>query len=166
MVPLAFIIIVSLILVALIYWVLNTMRFDEAVNEDDFLFEAAPELFAYGTIPDLNSYLPFETNRLKLGRANKVYLIAYWSIEEEKQEEFYEKTEVDGDLVLRIYQTSFGLIYDEFPVENLKGSHYFESKPETAYYAVLGIKKDDSFFPWLYSNTVMTAVPKKAAKKH
>ena len=74
-----------------------------------------------------------------------------------QQAEFTKNGSMDGKLVLRIYQTSFGIIFDDVWVDTLKGSHYFESKPETAYYAVLGVKKDDTFFPWLYSNTLLTS---------
>lgn len=158
MVPLVFILIVSLVLFLLVYWVLSTMRLDETRDKDagSFFFETAPELFTYGYMPDIRPYIPFEANRLKLVRGNADHLITYWMIEDDKKEEF-KKNIGHGELVLRIYQTSFGIIYEELPVDSLKGSHYFESKPETAYYAVLGVKKDDSFVPWFYSNTLMTA---------
>lgn len=163
MVPLVFILIVSLILILLVYWVLSTMRLDETDQTKDkdagtFFFESAPDLFTYGYMPAVRPYIPFEPNRLKLIRGNANHLIAYWMIETDQQAEFTKSVSMDGKLALRIYQTSFGIIYEEIPIDTLKGSHYFESKPETAYYAVLGVKKDDSFFPWLYSNTLLTPI--------
>ncbi|HBQ87175.1 MAG TPA: hypothetical protein DER33_09175 [Syntrophomonas sp.] len=159
MVPLVFILIVSLILILLVYWVLSTMRLDETKDEDagTFFFESAPELFTYGYMPAVLPYIPFEPDRLKLIRGNANHLIAYWMVGAGQQAEFTKNGSMDGKLVLRIYQTSFGIIFDDVWVDTLKGSHYFESKPETAYYAVLGVKKDDTFFPWLYSNTLLTS---------
>lgn len=165
MVPLVFILIVSLVLILLVYWVLSTMRLDDAEGSKtgSLFFETAPELYAYGYMPDIIPHIPFEPNRLHLCRGNSTHLLSYWMVEDDKKEEF-SKAGSDGELVLRIYQTSAGVVYDEIPVDSLKGSHYFELKPETAYYTVLGLKNKDAFSPWLYSNTMLTSLPIKTRK--
>lgn len=156
MVPLVFILIVSLVLFLLVWWVLSTLRIDGTYDKEagSFFFETAPELYTYGYMPDIRSYIPFENNCLRLNRVNSKRLLAYWMIDDDKADEFNKAGSIDGELVLRICQT--GSVYKDVPAESLKDSYHFEFKPETAYYAVLGMKKDDSFFPWLYSNTVLT----------
>lgn len=155
MIPLIFIVVVSLVLMLLVYWVLSTIKSDNPDKDvGSFYFETAPELYTYGYLPDILPYIPYESNQLKLCRGSASYLLAFWMVAEGE-----EPAAGQRDLSLRIYQTSAGVVFTDIPVSNLKGSHYFKVEPGRAYYAVLGDNHNGSFDPWLYSNTLLIPAP-------
>jgi hypothetical protein len=168
MVPLVFILIVSLVLILLVYWVISTMKFDDDQDTEagSFFFETAPELYTYGYLPDIQPYIPYQTNQIRLCRGNSSHLLTYWMVEEDKKAEFMKDSSINGELGLRIYQTSAGVKYDDVAIRNLKGSYHFSSKPDTAYYTVLGIKDHDTFIPWIYSNTILSSEPSSSKEVH
>lgn len=166
MVPLVFILVVSLVLLLLVYWVLSTLKWDEIKESDagSFFFETAPEFYTWGYLPDIDPYLPYKPNEIRLCRGNSSHLLTYWLVEEDKKAEFMAANNIKGELILRIYQTSGGIVFEEISVSSLKDSYSFEVKPEKAYYTVLGFKNENSFHPWLYSNTLLTYVHTKGSR--
>lgn len=157
MTPLLFIIIASTVLLLLVYWVLSTLRNDDAPdNSRKFKFETAPELSFDYSISN-HSDIPPDNNELKLSKINESQLVAQWNISEEK---WQEKLSAIGypftaeNITLRVYPTSAGMKSFDIPVKSLQGSHDFFCQPDTAYYVVLGILQT-TFVPLIFSNTVI-----------
>jgi len=118
-----------------------------------FAFEAAPELFRY-VEPEL--YLA--PNSLKLTRNSPVKITAYWRLSREHWRETEKNPEElarEGRLTLRLYRSGDLLEIEDVPIYKTSGSQQVNLYDDCSCCASLGIKADDHFTPWLFSNTLM-----------
>lgn len=154
MTPLFFIILTAAILSLMVYWVLTTMKGDEALQTKipRFNYEVAPELASYG---ESELYVP--QNSIKFIGNDARSLFAYWNLSQAQFETMAEESEVKADperIVLRLYEVTEWLRYSDIHVKSLSGRCRFELQPGTAYYVVLGLTARNKFIPLLTSNTI------------
>lgn len=156
MTPLIFILIVSLILALLVYWVISTLNYENKLNEHHNLrYETASEL-SYG-FAVRNGLSPRE-NELKLIRLDEMQLLAGWNISQEKWEEKAKAVDHgvhESNITLRVYYTSNSVKSFDIPVKSLRGSHELFYRSGTSYYVALGILNGSAFIPVIFSNTIM-----------
>lgn len=119
-----------------------------------FAFEAAPELFRY-VEPEL--YL--ESNSIKLTRNSPGLITAYWRL---TREHWLEKGKTprqlaaEGRLNLRLYRSGEFLEIEDIPIKQTSGSCRLELSADYSCCASLGMKENDHYTPWLFSNTLMS----------
>lgn len=158
MTPLLFIILVTLVLLLMIYWILSVpakRRYPETTPPKKYDFETAQELFKY--VEPAGEMA--EENELKLSAQSK-YILASWNIKPSAWQEILNEFGSDleyEDLLIRLHDSRLYSNDFELPVSDLSGTCHFQSIPGTAYYAVIGIKQNDDFIPLLLSNTINTA---------
>lgn len=155
--PLLFIILLTIALIILTYL---TLTWTPSVKSDRrmplrhwFAFEAAPELFRY-VEPEL--YLA--PNSLKLTRNSPSEITIYWRLSRQHWREAERSPEElvrDGRLTLRLYRSGELLEIEDLPIDQTSGSHQLVLSENCSCCASLGIKEDDHFTPWLFSNTLM-----------
>ena len=154
--PLLFIILLTISLIILIYLTLTWVqpaRPGQRVRPGRFAFEAAPELFRY-VEPDL--YL--DPNRLKLTRNSPTRITAYWRMSREHWRENGKSPHdlaAQGKLNLRLYRSGDLLEIEDIPVDQTSGSCRLEVADDFSCCVSLGIKENDRFTPWLFSNTLV-----------
>jgi hypothetical protein len=169
MTPLMFIIITSVVLLLLVYWVLSTLyKEDEVTDNRKYFFETAPELGTFDYNVPYNINAVSLTNEVKLFKINELQLLAQWDISENKWKEELSKINQPftlDNIILRVSQTSAGVKSFDIPIKSLQGSHDFFSRPDTAYYIVLGIMQD-SFIPVIFSNTIIVPPREESSVTH
>jgi hypothetical protein len=105
---------------------------------------------------------------VRLSKVTELHLVAKWNISEEKWQEKLSEISLqftEENITLRVYQTSAGVKCFDIPARTLKGSHSFFCRPDTAYYAVLGILSG-KFIPLIFSNTVIVPPREEPEVKH
>lgn len=158
MTPLLFIILVTLVLLLMVYWILSVptkRRYPENTPPKKYNFETAQELFKY--VEPVREMA--EDNELKLSAHSK-YILASWNIKLSTWQEILNEFGADleyEDLLIRLHDSRLHSNDFELPVSDLSGTCHFQSIPGTAYYAVIGIKQSDDFIPLFLSNTINTA---------
>lgn len=155
MIPVVFILTVSLILIAMLYWVLHNSEGQGRSGNNrlnDYQFESAQELFKYA--PD-ESYL--EENKVELIRCNEDRVRALWNLSEEKWQQFSGsgQNNKNREPFLRIYQAGELLHTIDMPLKQKSGSLEYDLPPFTASYLALGYKENNRFYGLLSSRTVM-----------
>jgi hypothetical protein len=155
MIPVVFILTVSLILIAMLYWVLRSSEGQRRPGNNlrhDYQFESAQELFKYA--PD-EAYLG--EDRVELIRHDDDRVRAIWNLSEEKWRQFSERAEnsKSREPFLRIYQAGELLHSMDVPLKQKNGHFDYELSLATASYFTLGYKENNRFCGVLTSRTVM-----------
>lgn len=155
MAPLLFIGIVSLILIALLYWILRTSDSDSKRprSYNTLQWEAAEEIT--NTV-DYEIYLA--DNSMKLIRLKNDQVIVYWNFSNEKWQADMapsKQAPKNPNLMLRVYQTQEWLKTWDMPIKHKRGSMRFTLPVQTFCYCSIGYKENGSFTPILTSNTIM-----------
>ncbi|MEN6392060.1 MAG: DUF4912 domain-containing protein [Syntrophomonas sp.] len=153
MIPVVFIITVSLILIAMLYWVLHSSEGQRRPGpNNEYQFESAQELFKYA--PD-EAYL--DEDKLELVRRDDDRVRALWNLSEDKWQQFSKNAENDKNRepFLRIYLAGELLHTMDVPLKQKNGHFDYDLAPFTASYFTLGYKDNKSFCPLLTSRTIM-----------
>lgn len=119
-----------------------------------FAFEAAPELFRY-VEPEL--YL--ESNSIKLIRNSPHLITVYWRLTREHGPEKGRNPRqlaTEGKINLRLYRSGELLEIEDIPIKQTSGSCRVELSADSSCCASLGMKENDHYTPWLFSNTLMS----------
>ena len=150
--PLLYIILLTVVLLLMLYWVLSSLspRREQRVRVPDreFAFESAQELFKYLETGEF--YLP--GNSIKLIPAESGHLRAYWHLKQEKWQEILKqvgKKSGEEGLVLRLHQGEDS--FQEVPVKKPAGSYDWEVTGDSPCSISLGIKSRDNYTPLLTS---------------
>ena len=154
--PLLYIILLTVVLLVMLYWVLGSLspQRERRVRVPDrirFAFESAQELFKY--LEEGEFYLPDDS--IKLMPAESGQLRAYWHLSQGKWQEILKQLGTksgDKQLVIRLYQDNNEDCYQEIPVKKPVGSYDWEVPRESPYYISLGIKSRDNYTPVLISS--------------
>jgi len=155
MTPLIFIVIVTVVLCLLIYWVLNTIKQDnkKTFSARSLYFESASELA-------INSPHEFylAQNAIKIQRCEGEFGLVFWNLSRTKWESICAEQGISPDMkriVLRVNEAAEHFNYSDMWVRTIVGQCRFHLQPETAYYVTLGIKHRKRFIPIFTSNTIM-----------
>lgn len=155
MIPVVFILTVSLILIAMLYWVLHSSEEQRRPGNNlrnDYQFESAQELFKY--TPG-GAYL--DEDKVELLRYDDDRMRAIWNLSDEKWQQFSERCENNKsrEPFLRIYQAGELLHTMDMPLKQKNGHFDYELPPLTASYFTLGYKENNRFCSVLTSRTIM-----------
>lgn len=155
MIPVVFIITVSLVLIAMLYWVLRNSedgRRSPTNHRDRYQFEAAQELFKY-----VEEEANLAVDTVALVRNDEDRVRALWNLSEDKWRHFSERVENkrNREPFLRIYQAGELLHTMDVPLKQPSGHFDYDLAPFTASYFTLGYKENNRFLGVLTSRTVM-----------
>jgi len=155
MTPLIFIVIVTVVLCLLVFWVLNTIKHDNknSAAVRNFNFESASELA-------INSADEFylAQNAIKIQRCEGEYGLAFWNLSRSRWESICAEQGISQDMkriVLRVNEAGERFNYSDMWVRTIAGQCRFHLQPETAYYVTLGIQHRKRFIPIFTSNTII-----------
>jgi len=155
MTPLIFIVIVTAVLCALVYWVLNTIKHDNKIKSavHNFNYESASEL----AINSTDKFYLAE-NSIKIQRSEGEYALVFWNLSRSRWESICAEQSISPDMkriVLRVNEAGESFNYSDMWVRTIAGQCRFHLRPETAYYVILGIKYRKRLIPIFTSNTIM-----------
>ncbi len=153
--PLLYIILLTVVLLLMLYWVLSSLtpRRERRIRVPDreFAFESAQELFKYLETGEF--HLP--DNSVKLMPAESGHLRAYWHLSQEKWQEILKQVDNKPggkQLVLRLHQDNKEDSYQEVLIKKPAGSYDWEVTGESPCSISLGIKNRDNYTPILTSS--------------
>ncbi|MGE5391500.1 MAG: hypothetical protein ACM3PE_10615 [Deltaproteobacteria bacterium] len=157
--PLLFIILLAIALIILTYltitWTLPLKPGPGQIPRRRFAFESAPELFRY-VEPDF--YLA--PNSIKLARTSPEQVTASWRLPRDHWRDMGKNAAElaqDDKLFVRFYRSGDLLKIEDIPISSPSGSLSLELDEMESCCASLGVKEDDQFTPWLFSNTITGA---------
>ncbi|KUG03251.1 hypothetical protein ASZ90_019350 [hydrocarbon metagenome] len=153
MTPLLFISIVTLVLVTLVYWILNSLEKrpvdDESESRNNMQFETAQELFKY-----LDPQPEPEQDVLRL-QADKEYVHLYWHISSDTWDSTMDKFGLKAqrnNVIIRLYDSNLSIM--DIPAKDIKGGQKIKTENFQVSYAVLGIKVNEDFVPLFLSRSL------------
>lgn len=155
MIPIVFILTVSLVLIAMLYWVLhNSEARQRPLNNrrNDYQFESAQELFKY-----VENEVYLGEDKVELLRYDEDRVRALWNLSEDKWRQLAERGESNKNRepFLRLYQAGERLRFMDMPLRQKSGHFDYDLPPSTASYFTMGYKENNRFYPLLTSRTVM-----------
>lgn len=155
MIPIVFILTVSLILIAMLYWVLRSSEGQRRPGDkrrNDYQFEAAQELYKY-----VENEVYLGENKVELLRYDEDRVRALWNLSEDKWQQATERGNNDKNRepFLRLYQAGELLHSMDMPLKQRSGHFDFDLPPSTASYFSVGYKENNRFYPLVTSRTVM-----------
>lgn len=134
-------------------------------KEQGFKFETAEEI---GVLPEPKTMsLPpveipqsYHDVRLSLLVRDPEWLYAYWELNpdlwEESKKKFGHMAQYDN-VTLRVLELTNDMAWFDIKVGTLIGDWHIQvPKPNTPYYAILGLRNTNGFFPLIVSNIVIT----------
>lgn len=155
MTPLLFISVVTLILVALVYWIISNQdmqlsdRDHHYDHEGSIRFEAAQELLKY-----VNDEKISQQDVLRL-KAWDQDIMVYWQVSSDTWEDTINKYGLKNNydrIVIRLYDPNLHI--RDIEVNHLTGGQRIKTGDFHVNYAVLGIYRKGDFIPLFLSQTV------------
>lgn len=157
MVPIIFIVTVSLILVAMLYWVLRSAGEGERRTRHSkrgaYQFESAQELFKY---VDDEVYL--REDGVQLVRINENRMRALWNLGEGQWQDFNRSGDQKNrgrEAFMRVHQAGEHLRTIDMPLRQRSGHFDYDLSPGIATYFSIGFKENNRFYPVLTSRTIL-----------
>jgi len=159
--PLIFIFSVSAVLVLLLYWIMSTLdaksqnkRNRNSQKYNKFKLKLSSEL---SNITPLKKLINQKDILRLAAQANHV--LAYWHLSANTWNDYLRQLNESQpvSLVIKLNSSEVRVPPIIKVIDDCKGNVHFPSKPGMAYYAILGIKREDTFTPLLLSNTIISS---------
>ncbi len=155
MTPVFFIILVSVILSLLVFWILNTIQNTETAvpPKGAFSFESAAELGMH----DVGEFY-LAQNNIKIQLCKESLGLVYWNLDKAKWEEACAVYGIKPDIrriVLRVNEMGEKIHYSDMWVGSFAGQYRFRLEAHKTYYVSLGVKYRRRFIPIITSNSII-----------
>ncbi len=150
--PLLFIAMVSLILIALLYWIINSLDSETQKKKHtapEFKWETAPE------IVDSNSseiYMP--QNSIKIVKNCEGSITVLWHFPPDSTLISNNAKLENKELILRVYQIIDWQTYFDIAISGNSGSKSIKLNNCTYFYCTIGYKNANGFVPLISSRTI------------